>query len=71
MAVAPGPTLQTARLILRPTAAEDLDGWAKLMADVEPAQYIGGYQTREAAWRGMASMAGGKERMNSGLTMRA
>lgn len=58
MAIAPGPTLETARLILRPTGAQDLDGWAQLMGDVEAAQYIGGYQTREAAWRGMASMAG-------------
>lgn len=58
MAIAPGPTLETARLILRPTGAQDLDGWAELMADAEAAQYIGGQQTREAAWRGMASMAG-------------
>ena len=58
MAIAPGPTLETARLILRPTAAEDLDGWAQLMGDADAAQYIGGYQTREGAWLGMACMAG-------------
>jgi hypothetical protein len=28
-----GPVIETARLILRPTAAEDLDGWTELMAD--------------------------------------
>jgi len=28
--IAPGPTLETARLILRPTAQEDLDGWAEI-----------------------------------------
>jgi hypothetical protein len=28
MAIAPGPTLETARLILRPTAQADLDRWA-------------------------------------------
>lgn len=56
--IAPGPTLETARLILRPTATEDLDGWAELMADPEAARYIGGVMTRAQAWRGMASMAG-------------
>ena len=56
--IAPGPTLETARLILRPTAAEDLDGWAELMADPEAARYIGGVQTRSQSWRAMASMAG-------------
>jgi RimJ/RimL family protein N-acetyltransferase len=56
--IAPGPTLETARLILRPTAAEDLDGWTELMADAEAARYIGGVQTRSESWRAMASMAG-------------
>ena len=56
--IAPGPTLETARLILRPTAAQDLDGWAELMADAEAARYIGGVQTRSQTWRAMASMAG-------------
>ncbi|ALL14676.1 GNAT family N-acetyltransferase [Caulobacter henricii] len=58
MPVAPGPTLETARLILRPTATEDIDGWAAMMADAEAARYIGGQQPRSSAWRGMASMAG-------------
>lgn len=56
--IAPGPTLETARLILRPTAAEDLEGWARLMADAEAARYIGGVQTRAESWRAMATMAG-------------
>ena len=56
--IAPGPTLTTERLILRPTAAADLDGWAELMADEEAARFIGGVQARAAAWRGMATMAG-------------
>ena len=56
--IAPGPTLETERLILRPTAAEDLDGWAELMADAEAARFIGGVQTRAESWRAMASMAG-------------
>jgi len=58
MAVAPGPVLETARLILRPTASEDLDGWDEMMSDPEVARYIGGVQARSGAWRGMASMAG-------------
>ncbi|HYE47529.1 MAG TPA: GNAT family N-acetyltransferase [Caulobacter sp.] len=56
--IAPGPTLTTARLILRPTAREDFDGWAELMADPENSGFIGGPQERPAAWRGMMSMAG-------------
>ena len=38
MAIAPGPTLETARLILRPTGAQDLDGWAELMGDAQAAR---------------------------------
>ena len=50
--------IETERLILRPTRAEDLDGWARLMGDEEAARFIGGVQTREGSWRGMAAMAG-------------
>jgi RimJ/RimL family protein N-acetyltransferase len=53
-----GPTLETARLILRPPIAADLDGWAELMGDEQTARFIGGVQPRAAAWRGMAAMAG-------------
>ena len=56
--IAPGPTLETARLILRPTAEEDLDGWAEMMANPDTSRFIGGPMERAAAWRGMASMAG-------------
>ena len=58
MPVAPGPTLETARLILRPTAPEDLDGWAELMADPVASRYIGGVMARGMTWRAMAAMAG-------------
>lgn len=58
MTVAPGPVLETARLILRPTASEDLDAWARMMADAEAARFIGGVQPRSPAWRFMATMAG-------------
>lgn len=53
-----GPTLQTARLILRPQRAEDFDGWAELMGDPDCARYIGGVQPRAVAWRGFAQVAG-------------
>jgi len=53
-----GPTLETARLILRPPVAEDFDGWAILMGDPESSRFIGGPQERPAAWRGIASMTG-------------
>jgi RimJ/RimL family protein N-acetyltransferase len=52
-----GPTLETARLILRPTRMEDFDGWAALMAD-DASKFIGGPQPRSTAWRGFMSMAG-------------
>ena len=56
--IAPGPTLETERLILRPTAAEDIEPWAAYMADAEASRFIGGPQERAVAWRGMASVAG-------------
>ncbi len=56
--IAPGPTLETPRLILRPTAREDLDGFAAMMADPEAARFIGGVSPRSQVWRGVASMAG-------------
>jgi len=52
-----GPTIETARLILRPTAAEDFDAWAALMAD-DASHFIGGPQARSVAWRGFISVAG-------------
>jgi RimJ/RimL family protein N-acetyltransferase len=52
-----GPKLETARLILRPTAAEDFDAWAALMAD-DASHFIGGPQARSVAWRGFISVAG-------------
>lgn len=55
---APGPTLETARLILRPTALEDLEGFVTLIGDPESARFIGGLQPRSMAWRAMCAMAG-------------
>jgi RimJ/RimL family protein N-acetyltransferase len=53
-----GPTLETERLILRPPAERDLDGFAEMMADEAAARFVGGTQGRSGAWRGMAAMAG-------------
>ena len=50
--------IETERLILRPTAYEDLDGWAELMGDEEAARFIGGVQSRAGSWRGLMTMAG-------------
>jgi RimJ/RimL family protein N-acetyltransferase len=55
--IAPGPTLETERLILRPTATEDFEGWAAFMASDE-SKYVGGPQPRAVAFRGYLSMAG-------------
>jgi RimJ/RimL family protein N-acetyltransferase len=52
-----GPTLETARLTLRPLAAEDFDAWAAFMA-TEESRFIGGPQARSAAWRGFMTVAG-------------
>ncbi|WNG39968.1 GNAT family N-acetyltransferase [Archangium violaceum] len=56
--IAPGPTLETARLILRPTALEDLEGFVTLAGDPESARFIGGVQPRAMVWRAMSTMAG-------------
>ncbi|ATB47765.1 GNAT family N-acetyltransferase [Corallococcus macrosporus] len=52
------PVLETARLLLRPPLAEDLEGFAALMADPESARFIGGVQPRTMAWRNLCVMAG-------------
>jgi RimJ/RimL family protein N-acetyltransferase len=53
-----GPAIETPRLLLRPPAPEDFDGWAAFMADEESARFVGGAQPRAAAWRGFLTMAG-------------
>lgn len=53
-----GPTIETERLILRPTAAADFEAWAAFMADEDVTRYLGGVQPRSTAWRGYLSVAG-------------
>lgn len=50
--------IETPRLLLRPTAPEDFEGWAAFMADAETARHVGGQQHRAIAWRGFLGMAG-------------
>lgn len=52
------PTLETARLILRPPAAADFEAWAAFMADADVQHFLGGAQPRALAWRGLCTMAG-------------
>lgn len=53
-----GPYLVTERLILRPTSAEDFDGWAAFHADAETMRFLGGTQSRAESWRSLCTMAG-------------
>lgn len=53
-----GPTLQTARLILRPPEPQDFEPWADFIADEEASRYLGGAQPREIAWRSICTMTG-------------
>jgi RimJ/RimL family protein N-acetyltransferase len=53
-----GPTLTTARLILRPPIQDDIEGFAGMAAEEETMRFIGGLQPRDGAWRAMASLTG-------------
>ncbi len=53
-----GPTLETARLILRPTALEDFERWCDFMSDPETTRFIGGVQPPALVWRSLMGMAG-------------
>lgn len=53
-----GPTLTTARLVLRPPAQDDFDGFAEMSAEEETMRFIGGVALRDAAWRTMATLTG-------------
>jgi RimJ/RimL family protein N-acetyltransferase len=54
-----GPTIETERLILRPPAAEDFEGFCTFMGDSEAAKHIGGVQSPPVVWRTMRTIAGG------------
>ena len=52
------PTLETARLILRPFRADDVDAQAAMMGDAEVMRHIGGRLSREDGWRKLLGAAG-------------
>jgi RimJ/RimL family protein N-acetyltransferase len=52
-------TLETRRLLLRPTRPDDFEEFAKFLADAETMRYLGGAaQPRPVAWRSFLTMAG-------------
>jgi RimJ/RimL family protein N-acetyltransferase len=53
-----GPTLETARLILRPPIQEDFDGFVAMGGEAETMRYLGGVKPPDAIWRQMATLAG-------------
>ena len=53
-----GPFIVTERLILRPPAKEDLDGFTAFHADAETMRFLGGTISRAEAWRVLCTMAG-------------
>ncbi|MDB4975289.1 MAG: N-acetyltransferase, partial [Myxococcaceae bacterium] len=48
-----GPTLETARLLLRPPNADDFEPYAEFASDPAAARFLGGVQTRHLAWRSL------------------
>jgi RimJ/RimL family protein N-acetyltransferase len=53
-----GPTIETARLVLRPPIQADFDGFAGMAQEEETMRFIGGVSSRDAAWRTMAMVTG-------------
>ena len=53
-----GPVLETRRLLLRLPEEADFEPWAAFMADPTASRFVGGVQSRAAAWRGMAAVRG-------------
>lgn len=53
-----GPTIETARLILRPPTLEDFPRWAEFQGDAETTRFIGGPRAKAEVWRVLMSVAG-------------
>jgi RimJ/RimL family protein N-acetyltransferase len=53
-----GPTLETARLLLRPPIQADFDGFAEMCQEAETMKFLGGIAPPDVAWRAMATVAG-------------
>jgi RimJ/RimL family protein N-acetyltransferase len=52
-----GPTIETARLILRPPKLEDFEPFAEFMSD-EASRFVGGPTPPSATWRSLAALVG-------------
>ncbi len=50
--------VETERLLLRPTSAEDFDGFAAFCADPLAMEHLGGVQAPSVAWRSLATLTG-------------
>ncbi|HET9159359.1 MAG TPA: hypothetical protein VFN88_01995 [Caulobacteraceae bacterium] len=57
MTTAPGPTLESARLILRPPALSDVGPWTEFMGS-EASSFIGGPVPPTRGWSGLMVGAG-------------
>ncbi|WP_284311123.1 GNAT family N-acetyltransferase [Labrys miyagiensis] len=53
-----GPTLETPRLFLRPPQPDDLDAWARMLADPVTTRFLSGPKQRSEAWRILTLMTG-------------
>ena len=53
-----GPTIETARLILRPPVQSDFGGFSAMAQEIDTMRYIGGTVAPDAAWRIMAMLTG-------------
>ncbi|OYU53665.1 MAG: GNAT family N-acetyltransferase [Alphaproteobacteria bacterium PA1] len=56
--VAIGPTLTTARLVLRPPTQDDFPAFAAMMANADHVKFIGGALPEAMAWRQLAAITG-------------
>ncbi|MBI3439750.1 MAG: GNAT family N-acetyltransferase [Proteobacteria bacterium] len=53
-----GPTIETARLLLRPPSQDDFDGFIAMGSEADTMRFIGGVKPPDAVWRQMATLAG-------------
>ncbi|MFN5553319.1 MAG: GNAT family N-acetyltransferase, partial [Hyphomonadaceae bacterium] len=53
-----GPTLTTARLVLRPPTQDDFPAFAAMMANADHVKFIGGALPEAMAWRQLAAITG-------------
>jgi len=53
-----GPTLTTARLVLRPPTQDDFPAFAAMMANADHVKFIGGALPEAMAWRQLATITG-------------